>query len=217
MKFRTALIALLLGFSTIASADFKGDIDPITAFDWLNADDNVILLDVRTAEEWRWVGHPGPNGLADSNGKGLAYNSGVGLDGKVVNISSRIAAVKEATVTNTTNIYYTNYGDEPPSSPLPPNPDFVTDVLDKYDPTMTTLLVICRSGSRSTAAAKLLADEGFDTWSVDGGFEGTKNTSEHPGPDTEYRDVNGWKNAKLPWNQSASGAYNKVLIVKEAE
>jgi rhodanese-related sulfurtransferase len=194
---------LLLGLSSTANAEFMGEIDPVAAFDWIHATNDVILLDVRTGEEWWRVGHPGPNGRADSNGKGLRYKSGAGLAGKVVNISWAIAAVQGDT------IYYTGDG----GKPLRKNQDFETDVLSSYAPGETTIVTICLSGARAEQAAISLGGEGFTTYFVTGGFEGDQNSEAYPGPDTEYRDVNGWRNAKLPWNQKREGGYNKVLIV----
>jgi len=86
-------------------------------------------------------------------------------------------------------------------------------VLDKYVPGETTIVTICLSGARAEQAAISLGAEGFTTYFVTRGFEGVPNTEAYPGPDTEYRDVNGWRNAKLPWNQKREGGYNKVLIV----
>ena len=51
-----------------------GGVEMMSAND---ADENVFILDVRTAAEWSWVGHPGLNKLGE----------GVDLEGKVVNIS----------------------------------------------------------------------------------------------------------------------------------
>lgn len=208
---RTTISAALLSFSAAAAAGFNGDIDPVEAFDWVNADENVVLLDVRTPEEWRWVGRPGPNGLADSRGKGKAYNNGAGLnDDNVIFISYRIASVEEGMAGDTALIY---------EKGLPINPDFEADVATILGSPADapTLLLICRSGGRATDAAEFLGDDlGYDTYNIEGGFEGTTNTSEHPGPDTGYRDVNGWRNAKLPWNQKPVPEYaeNKVKIVE---
>lgn len=63
--------------------------------------------------------------------------------------------------------------------------------LTKNDP----VVVMCRSGDRSSRAANLLADLGYTkVYSVVGGFEGPANEK------TGLRDVGGWKNAKLPWS-----------------
>lgn len=63
--------------------------------------------------------------------------------------------------------------------------------LTKADP----VVLICRSGDRSSRAANLLADLGYTrVYSVVGGFEGPLNEK------TGKRDLGGWKNAGLPWS-----------------
>ena len=81
------------------------------------------------------------------------------------------------------------------------NKDFVADMaavmakkgLGKDD----IVILICRSGNRSAAAANDLADAGYTkVYTVVDGYEGDKAKS---GPDKGRRTVNGWKNAGLPW------------------
>ena len=56
------------------------------------------------------------------------------------------------------------------------------------------LFFICRSGSRSLAAAKAMAAEGYRAChNVAGGFEGPLDNQRHR--------VGGWKAAGLPWLQ----------------
>ena len=75
-----------------------------------------------------------------------------------------------------------------------PNPDFVMELeLQGPDDRTTPLLVLCRSGHRSAAAAAVATNLGFTAYSVLEGFEGV------PGPDGQ-RTVNGWKNRGLPTN-----------------
>lgn len=63
--------------------------------------------------------------------------------------------------------------------------------LTKNDP----IVLMCRSGDRSSRAANLLADLGYKrVYSVVGGFEGPLNEK------TGKRDVGGWRNAGLPWS-----------------
>ena len=60
------------------------------------------------------------------------------------------------------------------------------------------IIVMCRSGSRSSKAANLLSQLGYsNVYSVVDGFEGDKAKS---GPNKGHRVVNGWKNANLPWS-----------------
>ena len=78
------------------------------------------------------------------------------------------------------------------------NPDFeaemqawlASDAAEGID----TLIVTCRSGSRSAAAIDRMAEAGVDLtlYSMVDGFEGDKN-------EAGVRDVNGWRNAGLPW------------------
>jgi rhodanese-related sulfurtransferase len=59
------------------------------------------------------------------------------------------------------------------------------------------LFFICRSGSRSLAAAKAMAAAGYRAChNVAGGFEGPLDDGRHRGS------VGGWKAAGLPWQQS---------------
>lgn len=63
--------------------------------------------------------------------------------------------------------------------------------LSKTDP----VVLMCRSGDRSSRAANLLADLGYTrVYSVVGGFEGPPNEK------TGMRDVAGWKKDRLPWS-----------------
>ena len=59
------------------------------------------------------------------------------------------------------------------------------------------LFFICRSGSRSLAAAKAMAAAGYRAChNVAGGFEGPLDDDRHRGS------VGGWKAVGLPWQQS---------------
>lgn len=81
---------------------------------------------------------------------------------------------------------------------LEPMQDFVPEAnrrlaqkgLGKADP----VVLICRSGDRSSRGADRLAADGFSqVWSVVDGFEGDMSKEGR-------RSVNGWKNAGLPWS-----------------
>ncbi len=80
---------------------------------------------------------------------------------------------------------------------MSPNSDFVSAVnalMTRQSLTKTdTVILICRSGDRSSRAANLLQEAGFTkVYSIVDGFEGDLGKDGH-------RDVNGWKNADLPW------------------
>ena len=80
------------------------------------------------------------------------------------------------------------------------NPDFVehlgTELRASGAGPDTPLFFICRSGSRSRAAAQAMAASGFRRChNVADGFEGHRDTAGHRGS------VSGWKAAGLPWVQ----------------
>jgi rhodanese-related sulfurtransferase len=61
----------------------------------------------------------------------------------------------------------------------------------------TPIILMCRSGGRSRAAAMALAAAGFTAaFNLAGGFEGDLDPQGHRG------ELNGWKAAGLPWRQS---------------
>ncbi len=74
---------------------------------------------------------------------------------------------------------------------MPLNDNFVNEVKAKFK-TTDTILVTCRSGSRSAAAIKKLAEAGYkNVYNITDGFEGDKLNGK--------RVVNGWKNSGAPW------------------
>jgi rhodanese-related sulfurtransferase len=84
------------------------------------------------------------------------------------------------------------------------NSDFLPEVRrrmsEKHLGADSTIVLICRSGDRSAAAANLLAEAGFrSVYSVVDGVEGDLAKD---GPNAGRRAVNGWKNAGLPWSYS---------------
>jgi len=98
------------------------------------------------------------------------------------------------------------YNAEKASYSLELNPDFRNDLIDfaasrelDFD---TTIVLICRSGSRSAKAADVLFQMGYtNVYSVIDGFEGDK---AREGEMAGLRVVNGWKNAGLPWGYKIS-------------
>lgn len=131
--------------------------------------EKVLFLDVRTREEVNFLGMPS---LADANIPYMVMDGMHSWDDKK-------------------NVYK-----------LEPNSEFVTLVGDrvkaksmkKDDP----IIVMCRSGDRSSRAADLLAKAGYTkVYSIVDGFEGD---IAKDGPNAGRRAVNGWKNSDLPWS-----------------
>jgi rhodanese-related sulfurtransferase len=77
------------------------------------------------------------------------------------------------------------------------NPDFVAGLAEKLGGDREVpLLMLCRSGVRSAAAAKAMTAAGYRRcFNVAGGFEGNLDASGHRGR------VAGWKADGLPWSQ----------------
>ena len=76
-----------------------------------------------------------------------------------------------------------------------PNAQFVQQLKHAVS-SEAMLLFICRSGVRSSAAAKAATDAGFaDCYNVLEGFEGDKDANGHRGT------INGWRFNGLPWSQ----------------
>lgn len=85
---------------------------------------------------------------------------------------------------------------------LVPNSGFMTAVMARLEAKgltrNDTVILMCRSGDRSAAAANLLAKAGFTkVYSVLEGFEGDMSKEGR-------RAVNGWKNDGLPWSYELS-------------
>ena len=80
---------------------------------------------------------------------------------------------------------------------MKPNPEFLIEVSQLADEDHDRpILLICRSGVRSAAAAAALTRAGFTRcYNVSEGFEGDHDKNGHRGT------IGGWKVAGLPWKQ----------------
>ncbi len=179
-----ALLATLGGMSV--SPLMAGDVDPAKvpeikqsdlklylsakeAYAMKKANDKVILIDVRTPEELQYVG-----------------NAGAILDGNVPYVLNDLSGYDEKMK------HYKNSA----------NSDFTTAVEElvskKGGNKESEIILMCRSGDRSSKGASLLGKAGYTkVYSVVDGFEGDKAKD---GENKGKRTVNGWKNANLPWD-----------------
>lgn len=132
---------------------YKGEVTPKQAYERLKTNPNAVLIDVRTAPEWAFVGVPAVD--------------------RLLRISWQ----------------------EFPQMQV--NQSFVETVEKAGVPKDAEILLICRSGARSAAAAHALTQAGFtNAWNVSEGFEGDRNPEGHRGT------VGGWKAHGLPWVQN---------------
>lgn len=85
------------------------------------------------------------------------------------------------------------------------NPDFVAEIEKRFKKNQT-LLLMCRSGSRSAKASNLLAKAGYkNVYNIYDGFEGDKVKIEGSYFNGQ-RLVNGWKNSGNPWTYKGDQA-----------
>jgi rhodanese-related sulfurtransferase len=76
------------------------------------------------------------------------------------------------------------------------NPGFVAQASQALGDPKARVLLLCRSGARSRAAAIALTKAGFSqAYNIAGGFEGDTDPNGH------RSNVNGWKASRLPWRQ----------------
>ena len=93
---------------------------------------------------------------------------------------------------------------------LEPVQDFVPEINRRLKEKQLTkediVVLICRSGDRSSRAVNRLAEDGFKrVYTVADGFEGDMSKDGR-------RNVNGWKNADLPWSYKLDKS--KMYFVK---
>jgi rhodanese-related sulfurtransferase len=76
------------------------------------------------------------------------------------------------------------------------NPAFLNEITQALHDKQAPVLLLCRSGARSRAAAIALTNAGFrQAFNIADGFEGSVDADGHRGA------RNGWKAARLPWRQ----------------
>lgn len=127
---------------------YAGGITSTEAWQLISAG-QALLVDVRTAEERKFVGHV-PDSLH------VAWMTGINLTR---------------------------------------NPRFIKE-LEAKTAKSTVILLLCRSGKRSAAAAEAAAKAGFaNAFNVLDGFEGDLDAAQQRGT------LNGWRYAGLPWIQ----------------
>lgn len=109
---------------------------------------------------------------------------------RLIDVRSRAEWDWVGRIPNTIEIEWQSY----PGMQL--NPHFILELKRAVDPE-SLLLFICRSGIRSSAAAKAATEAGFlNCYTVLEGFEGDRDAQGH------RNTVGGWRLAGLPWLQS---------------
>lgn len=126
---------------------YAGDVMPQQAWQWMQAN-QAVLVDVRSDAEREWVGQvPGAAAVAWKQWPGMALNA---------DFDAQLSAAA------------------PPGS---------------------TLVLLCRSGVRSIAAARRATELGFTAYNILEGFEGDADAHGQRGQ------RGGWRFHGLPWRQ----------------
>lgn len=134
--------------AAIDNLPYAGSVAPHDAWDLFRSGE-AVLVDVRSAEERKFVGHVPET-------RHVAWMTGLSL--------SR-------------------------------NPRFIKELEHKADKD-DVILLLCRSGKRSAAAAEAAAKAGFkNVFNITEGFEGDLDDQQRRGG------FNGWRHAGLPWIQ----------------
>lgn len=164
-------------------------VTPREAYEMWQADPTgVTLLDVRSFEEYIFVGHP-----AMAKNVPLAFL-------KYERPADGAAPVAQAP------------GALSPGFSIDPNPEFVPTVRATCS-SADTILVLCGSGGRAARAVDMLAKAGFTSvYNIVNGFEGELVT-DRASADFGKSKSNGWKGLGLPWGRNL----NPDLLWENAE
>lgn len=140
---KTLAFAVLALVAATSQAEAFTNVTPQEAYNML-ASGQAIMIDVRTPEEYAWVGHPGKNKLGE----------GIEIASAVINIAWEIEKPGKGYELIVNNL-------------------FTVDVAALNLASNQPIITICRSGVRSVAAAQALEAEGYTSlYNLVGGFEG---------------------------------------------
>lgn len=132
-------------------------IDPSSAWQMLQDDTAVLLVDVRSDMEYLMIGHP----------QGALNAPWIDHPEWTIN-PNFVAAVRK----------------------------LMLGRVSRHAHGAVSLILICRSGNRSAAAAEALIADGVDNVHVvEGGFEGPLDENR------QRSTIAGWRHAGLPWEQ----------------
>jgi len=155
----------------IPADGYAGDISPQLAFHWFE-NQQAVLVDIRSDAEREWVGFvPGATVVAWKQWPGMAMNPD--FDQAILAVANSSPPLNANPATNAANSNQDGHGQEPQK-----------------------LMLLCRSGVRSIAAAKRATELGLVAYNILEGFEGDANDSGHRG----FK--GGWRTRGLPWRQN---------------
>ena len=130
--------------------------------------EKALFVDVRTRAEISYLGMPS---VADAHIPAFEHPPNAGWDDKSGRFKLEVNADFE--------------------------PELARRLASRQLSKSDVIILICRSGDRTTRAANFLTEQGYSkVYSVIDGFEGDAVAE---GPQAGQRLLNGWKNAGLPW------------------
>ncbi|MDY0116848.1 MAG: rhodanese-like domain-containing protein [Sulfurimonadaceae bacterium] len=166
MKF---LLALLMMLSFSQAHSYEGDLSAEEAYT-MQKDGEAIIVDVRTTLEFIYTGHG--EGFINIPAYYWTYDEkpietrvkSADYEVKNSKVKDHVAAMK---LYNAKEVA---------------NKNFIKEVMEAMKmQNVTKVILVCRSGPRSTAAAEILAQEGISAYNLEDGF------------------TFGWKDANMPW------------------
>ncbi len=166
------LLLVLLACVAIHAADdlYEGDLTAAEAHE-MQKKGEAIIVDVRTTLEYIYTGHG--EGFINIPAYEWTYEP-KSIEERVKSSEYELKTDKAKAHTDVQKLY---------NAKEVFNKNFVSDVMKAMKlRNVDSVILVCRSGPRSTAAANLLAKEGIKAYNLEGGF------------------MFGWKEAKMPWD-----------------
>ena len=165
------LLFIIVSMFSLSFADsYEADLSAEEAYE-MQKESKAIIVDVRTTLEYIYVGHG--EGFINIPSYYWTYNP----KSIEIRVKSATYEIKNSKVKNhksTMKLY---------DAKEVKNENFVSEVMQAMKlQGVDSVVLVCRTGPRSRAAANLLAKEGITAYNLEDGF------------------INGWKEDDLPWD-----------------
>jgi rhodanese-related sulfurtransferase len=167
MKIKIAIMSLLLAFQAHA---YEADLTPQEAYE-MQKNGEAIIVDVRTTLEFIYTGHG--QGFINIPAYEWTYEP-KSIETRVKSAEYEVKNEKVKNHTSTMKLY---------NAKEVVNKNFTKQVMEAMKlSNVNKVILVCRSGPRSTAAADILSQQGITAYNLEDGF------------------IYGWKGENLPWD-----------------